>query len=50
MWYYNGQIIKTPKAMTIGDITHPAGIFTDSSTITSLGIKPYTEVRPDNRY
>tara|TARA_X000001036_G_scaffold406083_1_gene414532 strand:- start:14 stop:628 length:615 start_codon:yes stop_codon:yes gene_type:complete len=50
MWYYNGQIIKTPKAMTIGDITHPAGIFTDSSTLTSLGIKPYTEVRPDNRY
>ena len=50
MWYYNGQIIKTPKAMKIGDITHPAGIFTDSSTLTSLGIKPYTEVRPDNRY
>ena len=50
MWYYNGQIIKTPKAMKIGDIKHPAGIFTDSSTLTSLGIKPYRSVVPDSRY
>ena len=50
MWYYDSQIIKTPKAMVINDITHPKGIFRDSTTLTSLGIKPYREVRPDNRY
>ena len=50
MWYFNGQTIKTPKAMVISDITHPPGIFRDSATLTSLGIKPYREVRPDSRY
>ena len=50
MWYYDSQIIKTPKAMVINDITHPKGIFRDNTTLTSLGIKPYSEVRPDNRY
>ncbi len=50
MWYFNGEIIKTPKAMTISDVTHPAAIFRDSATLTSLGIKPYKEVTPDSRY
>jgi len=50
MWYFNGQIIKTPKAMVISDVTHPKGIFRDSDTLTSLGIKPYREVTPDSRY
>ena len=50
MWYYDSQIIKTPKAMVINDITHPKGIFRDSTTLTSLGIKPYREVIPDSRY
>ena len=50
MWHFNGQIIKTPKAMVISDITHPPGIFRDSAMLTSLGIKPYREVRPDSRY
>ena len=50
MWYYNSQIIKTPKTMVINDITYPKAIFRDSTTLTSLGIKPYREVRPDNRY
>ena len=50
MWYFNGQTIKTPKAMVISDITHPPGIFRDSATLTSLGIKPYREVTPDSRY
>ena len=50
MWYYDSQIIKTPKTMVIGGITHPKGIFRDSAMLTSLGIKPYREVRPDNRY
>jgi hypothetical protein len=50
MWYFNGQIIKTPKAMVISDVTHPQGIFRDSVMLTSLGIKPYSETTPDNRY
>ena len=50
MWYFNGEIIKTPKTMVINDITHPQGIFRDSAMLTSLGIKPYSAVRPDSRY
>jgi len=50
MWYFNGEIIKHPKAMVISDVTHPKGIFRDSATLTSLGIKPYREVTPDSRY
>jgi len=50
MWYYDSQIIKTPKAMVISGITHPKGIFRDSTMLASLGIKPYTETRQDSRY
>ena len=50
MWYYDGQIIKTPKAMVISGITHPPAIFRDSTMLTSLGIKPYRSVTPDDRY
>ncbi len=50
MWYYDSQIIKTPKTMVIGGITHPKGIFRDSAMLTSFGIKPYREVRPDDWY
>ena len=50
MWYYNKEIIKTPKAIVIDDITHPKAIFRDSAMLTSLGIKPYREVTPDSRY
>jgi hypothetical protein len=50
MWYFNGQIIKTPKTMVISDVTYPPGIFRDSDMLTSLGIKPYREVSPDSRY
>ena len=50
MWYFNGEIIKTPKTMVISGITHPPGIFRDSAMLTSLGIKPYSETTPDSRY
>ena len=50
MWYFNGQTIKTPKTMVISDITYPRQIFRDSSTLTSLGIKPMRIVKPDSRY
>ena len=50
MWYYNSQIIKTPKTMVISDITYPKAIFRNSDTLASLGIKPYSETTPDGRY
>jgi hypothetical protein len=50
MWYFNGETIKTPKAMVISGVTHPPGIFRDSATLTSLGIKPFRTVTPDSRY
>ncbi len=50
MWYYDGKVIKTPKAMVISGITHPAAIFTNSDTLATLGIKTYREVVPDGRY
>ena len=36
--------------MVISDITYPRQIFRDSSTLTSLGIKPMRIVTPDSRY
>ena len=50
MWYFNGQIIKTPKEMTIGDNRYPKEIFQDSSALSSIGVKPYRQVSKDSRY
>ena len=36
--------------MNIGGTTHPREIFQDSSTLSSLGIKPYRQVGPNTRY
>ena len=36
--------------MVISDITYPRAIFRNSDTLTSLGIKPYSETTPDSRY
>ena len=50
MWYYNSQIIKTPRAMQIGDLKYSKGLFKDATKMSELGIKPYSEITPDNRY
>ena len=50
MWYFNLETIKHPKTMIISDITYPKTIFRDSSTLTSLGIKPMRIVTVDSRY
>ena len=50
MWYFNSETIKTPKAMVISTITYPKAIFRDSTTLTSLGIKPMRIVTVDSRY
>ena len=50
MWYYNGEIIKTPKAMVINDLKYSKALFSDATKMAELGIKPYSEVTPDSRY
>ena len=50
MWYFNGQIIKTPKSMNINDFQYTKDLFKDAEKMTELGIKPYRSVTPDNRY
>jgi len=50
MWYYSGEIIKTPKSMQINDLKYSSALFRDDSKMTELGIKPYRIVTPDNRY
>ena len=50
MWYFNGEIIKTPKTMTVLGLQYSKDLFKDAEKMTELGIKPYREVTPDNRY
>jgi len=50
MWYYDSQIIKTPKTITIDSLRYGRKVFLDSSKLKELGIKPYREVTPDSRY
>ena len=50
MWYYNGEIIKTPKAMLISGLKYSKALFKDATKMAELGIKPYRQVTPDGRY
>ena len=50
MWYFNGEIIKTPKTMTIGDLQYSKELFQDADKMAELGIKSYRSVTPDSRY
>jgi len=50
MWYFNSETIKHPKSMEINDVLYPKTIFRDSTTLTSLGIKPMRIVTVDSRY
>ena len=50
MWLQNGQIIKTPKSLTVGDITYPSAVFRDTDLLATLGITPYSEVKVNQRY
>ena len=50
MWYYNGEIIKTPRAMLISGLKYSKALFKDATKLAELGIKPYSEVTPDGRY
>ena len=50
MWYFNGEIIKTPKAMTVLGLQYNKELFQDADKMAELGIKHYREVTPDSRY
>jgi len=51
MWLQNGtQIIKTPRSLTVGDITYPSAVFRDKDLLATLGITPYREVKVNQRY
>ena len=51
MWLQNGtQIIKTPRSLTVGDVTYPSAVFRDKDLLATLGITPYSEVKVNQRY
>jgi len=50
MWYYKEEIIRTPRAMTIGDLQYNKEVFHDPEKLKELGIKPFRRVMPDVRY
>ena len=50
MWYYKEEIIRTPRAMTIGDLQYNKEVFHDPEKLKELGIKPFRRVMPDARY
>ena len=50
MWYYNAEIIRTPKTMTILGLQYSKDLFQDAEKMAELGIKRYREVTPDSRY
>jgi hypothetical protein len=51
MWLHNETIIKTPRSMTIGDVTYPRQVFNDAALLATLGITPYEmPVQLNQRY
>jgi|TARA_R110002167_G_scaffold85_1_gene593 hypothetical protein len=50
MWYYKEEIIRTPRAMTIGDLQYNKEVFHNPEKLKELGIKPFRRVMPDSRY
>ena len=50
MWILNNEIIKSPKQIEVGGTTYPRQAFFDKDLLASLGIKPYREVKVDDRY
>jgi len=50
MWYFNGEIIRTPKTMRVLGLQYSKDLFQDADKMAELGIKRYREVTPDSRY
>ena len=42
MWIQNNEtIIKTPRSLTVGDVTYPKQVFRDADLLATLGIEAY---------
>ena len=56
MWFVGetetGFVVNKPRGLTINSIQYPRNIFAlwSKEELTSIGVKPYSEVRPDSRY
>tara|TARA_R100001377_G_C3184885_1_gene108159 strand:+ start:907 stop:1530 length:624 start_codon:yes stop_codon:yes gene_type:complete len=50
MWYYNAEIISSPKSMVINELKYDSSVFQDREKLKELGIKPYRIETPDMRY
>jgi hypothetical protein len=53
MWKLpNGKVQRVPKGIQVGDVKYPASIFRrwSKEELATLGIKPYREVRYDQKW
>jgi hypothetical protein len=56
MWFVGntevGFVVNKARGLTIGDVQYPRNIFVlwSKEELAEIGIKPYSEVRPDKRY
>ena len=56
MWFVGntetGFTVNKARGLTIGDVQYPRNIFVlwSKAELAEIGIKPYSEVRPDKRY
>ena len=56
MWFVGnvetGFTVNKARGLTIGDVQYPRNIFAlwSKEELAAIGIKPYSEVRPDSRY
>ena len=50
MWYFRGEIIRTPKTIQVDGLKFNKEVFMNSTKLAEVGIKPYSEVKPDLRY
>ena len=56
MWFVGntetGFTVNKARGLTIGDVQYPRNIFVlwSKEELAEIGIKPYSEVRPDKRY
>jgi len=56
MWFVGntetGFTVNKARGLTIGDVQYPRNIFVlwSKEELAAIGVKPYSEVRPDSRY
>jgi len=56
MWFVGnvetGFTVNKARGLTIGDVQYPRNIFVlwSKEELAAIGIKPYSEVHPDQRY